>query len=829
MRIAGKVFLCVVAVLCLALPLWASGGDDRVPPPKDKILQPLACTGAADKPIDLLGKTRESLSGSVVVFNPAAGGDVCYAGGTTQTFCFATDTYTDDWEYIYTLWMKFPAGWTVTNVALTGSPICQDGGTWGSLVWSTPNTSNEVRIDHARYQAYTDHCTASYCVTVAVPGGASDGLVSWYWDGDGYGSAPHNPCSSDNYTPAGQSPCDQAVSPRAGINSCTGVSLSSDHDAMQECRGTDADYTFTVANNTGGPATFGITHSGNGWPVTHPASVGPVANGATQSFTVTHSIPFAAAEGSTDTVTVTATDLANPGTTASKAVTTTAASTGSWSSVPSSAPGWAGSGYPCDSCTAQNAAGHWVTYLLGDTTIFSGFWGYDHNTNTWFNPGASGTPGNRWAPDWAYDPETNRCYVTGGATTPGGGNLNDAYVYDPVANAFTALPSFTHARDFHDSWVGRVDGVKYLAIGGGVDAGSTVFTSTQTYNLDTLPGSWGAENAVIPAYPVAGRWGAADGILHAPAGDQFWFVSGADASFYLDDSAWYFDDADNAWHAAGSPGSPRYRVEGEFVGNAFYRIGGSSGGFSPTNDVYKYSGGIWTHEASAPNIRMDNIVGVTPDGLWSVDGYGSGAPNYVDVMEICNACGVITIEPAVLPPILAGAPFSQMLQASGGTPPYTFAVTEGLLPDGLTLDPGGLLSGTPTVSGAYSFEITAMDAGGCTGEYTYEGTALTFYFLDDYLRSSFCADTVTGTYLWNITSGPEYGAVLTGAAKVFNAGGKFTSFPGDPNGSFSVVYDPVRHKASGWLITAAGHYVPLTDKNTLNNPGACNWEGQTPE
>jgi uncharacterized protein YhjY with autotransporter beta-barrel domain len=49
--------------------------------------------------------------------------------------------------------------------------------------------------------------------------------------------------------------------------------------------------------------------------------------------------------------------------------------------------------------------------------------------------------------------------------------------------------------------------------------------------------------------------------------------------------------------------------------------------------------------------------------------------------------------------------------ASGGTGPYTYAVTAGTLPTGLTLNPNtGEISGTPTAAGAFSFTITATDS-----------------------------------------------------------------------------------------------------------------------
>ena len=41
-----------------------------------------------------------------------------------------------------------------------------------------------------------------------------------------------------------------------------------------------------------------------------------------------------------------------------------------------------------------------------------------------------------------------------------------------------------------------------------------------------------------------------------------------------------------------------------------------------------------------------------------------------------------------------GLPFSAVIQAAGGTPPYTF--TSGGMPDGLQLSSAGVVSGTPT-------------------------------------------------------------------------------------------------------------------------------------
>ena len=56
-------------------------------------------------------------------------------------------------------------------------------------------------------------------------------------------------------------------------------------------------------------------------------------------------------------------------------------------------------------------------------------------------------------------------------------------------------------------------------------------------------------------------------------------------------------------------------------------------------------------------------------------------------------------------------PYSQTLQATGGTSPYTWSINTGSLPTGLTLGASsGMISGSSTISGSFSVTIKVIDA-----------------------------------------------------------------------------------------------------------------------
>ena len=79
----------------------------------------------------------------------------------------------------------------------------------------------------------------------------------------------------------------------------------------------------------------------------------------------------------------------------------------------------------------------------------------------------------------------------------------------------------------------------------------------------------------------------------------------------------------------------------------------------------------------------------------------------------------LTVFPSALAAGTVGTVYLQTaIAAAGGNAPYNYAVSSGILPTGLTLSVGGVLAGTPTTAGLFTFTVTATDSSTGTGPRT---------------------------------------------------------------------------------------------------------------
>jgi len=94
---------------------------------------------------------------------------------------------------------------------------------------------------------------------------------------------------------------------------------------------------------------------------------------------------------------------------------------------------------------------------------------------------------------------------------------------------------------------------------------------------------------------------------------------------------------------------------------------------------------------------------------------GSGETLTVSGSGSGSGSGSLTLKPSTLPAATVGQSYKcgADITASGGKAPYTYAVSAGSLPPGLSLNPStGAITGTPTAGGTFTFTVTATDSAG---------------------------------------------------------------------------------------------------------------------
>jgi len=86
-----------------------------------------------------------------------------------------------------------------------------------------------------------------------------------------------------------------------------------------------------------------------------------------------------------------------------------------------------------------------------------------------------------------------------------------------------------------------------------------------------------------------------------------------------------------------------------------------------------------------------------------------------DLLVSGPAAAPLTVTTTTLPQGTVGLPYQASLTAAGGTPPYAWELTGGLLPEGLSPEISqGAVTGTPTQSGTFQLTMTVQDRVGTT-------------------------------------------------------------------------------------------------------------------
>ncbi|MCX7512933.1 fibronectin type III domain-containing protein [Frateuria hangzhouensis] len=131
-------------------------------------------------------------------------------------------------------------------------------------------------------------------------------------------------------------------------------------------------------------------------------------------------------------------------------------------------------------------------------------------------------------------------------------------------------------------------------------------------------------------------------------------------------------------------------------------------GTPPSHGTAVASGTTISYQPAAGYAGADSFTYTASDGITTTS---------AATVSITVSNASVSLDAATLANGTGGTAYSHALTATGGAAPYTFALAGGTLPDGITLSPSGVLSGTPTEAGTFNFTVQATDSSTGTGPF----------------------------------------------------------------------------------------------------------------
>lgn len=124
-------------------------------------------------------------------------------------------------------------------------------------------------------------------------------------------------------------------------------------------------------------------------------------------------------------------------------------------------------------------------------------------------------------------------------------------------------------------------------------------------------------------------------------------------------------------------------------------------------------------------LGADGVLSGTPSAagtsvftILTSDASGPGASKQFTLVTAAAPLSITTV--ASLAAGTVGSSYSATLEASGGTAPYSWTVTSGSLPQGLSLTTAGVFGGLPTAAGSSTFTARIADAHGLTASRVFQ-------------------------------------------------------------------------------------------------------------
>lgn len=173
----------------------------------------------------------------------------------------------------------------------------------------------------------------------------------------------------------------------------------------------------------------------------------------------------------------------------------------------------------------------------------------------------------------------------------------------------------------------------------------------------------------------------------------------------------------NATYTATLYGEPGYGIHS--AGHNVYDVEAQGTVIASYQDGYILSGSQIYHGYTAPyTVAVSNGLLQFNGRIREHDSAGYGMSWSSLLISPGGACLLAVTTTSPLPGGGIHVPYSFTLGAKCGTPPYTWTLTAGSLPSGLSLSSSGVISGVPTSAGTSTFSIRVTDSASHTANLT---------------------------------------------------------------------------------------------------------------
>ena len=137
---------------------------------------------------------------------------------------------------------------------------------------------------------------------------------------------------------------------------------------------------------------------------------------------------------------------------------------------------------------------------------------------------------------------------------------------------------------------------------------------------------------------------------------------------------------------------------------------GSAGPFTWALTAGNLPAGLSMSSSTTDSVTISGTPTTVGTSRFTIEVTAGGSSVSQSLSLAVNPTPPLSVATSSLVTGTVGLAYSQTLQANSGTPPYTWSVTTGGLPAGLSLSPRGTISGTPTTAGTSSFTVRVVDS-----------------------------------------------------------------------------------------------------------------------